>query len=66
VRGTAGDFDQSYPRGSGVCVNSYLFWNHRVSMSRTGQNWTNALPVIAAYPYGPMWLDECAGGGGAP
>ena len=36
VRGTAGDFNESYPRGSGVCVNSYLFWNHRVSVSRTG------------------------------
>ena len=66
VRGTYGDFDQSYPRGSGVCVNSYLFWNHRVAVSRTGQNWLDALPVIAAYPYGRMWLDHCAGGGGAP
>jgi hypothetical protein len=66
VRGKLGDFDQSYPRGSGVCVNSYLFWNHRVSLSRTGQNWTSALPVIAAYPYGRMWLDECAGESGPP
>jgi hypothetical protein len=66
VRGTAGDFNETYPRGSGVCVNSYLFWNHRVSMSRTGQNWLDALPVIAAYPYGRMWLDHCAGAGGAP
>ena len=66
VRGTYGDFNESYPRGSGVCVNSYLFWNHRVSVSRTGQNWLDALPVIAAYPHGRMWLDHCAGGGGAP
>ena len=66
VRGTAGDFNESYPRGSGVCVNSYLFWNHRVSQSRTGQNWLDALPVIAAYPYGRLWLDHCAGGGGTP
>jgi hypothetical protein len=66
VRRAAGDFDETYPRGSGVCVNSYLFWNHRVSVSRTGQNWLDALSVIAAYPYGPLWLDECAGGGGPP
>ena len=66
VRGTHGDFNENYPRGSGVCVNSYLFWNHRVAMSRTGQNWLDALPVIAAYPYGRMWLDRCEGGGGAP
>jgi len=66
VRGTAGDFDQTYPRGSGVCVNSYIFWNHKITGSSAGQDWTSALPVIAAYPYGPMWLDECVGGGGAP
>jgi hypothetical protein len=66
VRGTAGDFNEGYPRGSGVCVNSYLFWNHRVSQSRTGQNWLDALPVIAAYPYGRMWLDHCAGGAVSP
>jgi putative Ig domain-containing protein len=66
VRGRAGDFDETYPRGSGVCVNSYLFWNHRTRVSSTGQDWTSALPVIAAYPYGRMWLDQCAGGGGPP
>lgn len=66
VRGTAGDFDASYPRGSGVCVNSYVFWNHRVGISKTGQDWTDALAVIAAYPYGRSWLDECVGGGPAP
>jgi hypothetical protein len=66
VRGTFGDFNQVTPRASGVCVNSYLFWNHRTALSYTGFNWLDALPVIAAYPYGPLWLEQCAGGGGAP
>lgn len=66
VRGTFGDFNQASPRTSGVCVNSYLFWNHRVKPSWTGLDWTDALPVIAAYPYGRSWLDQCAGGGAAP
>jgi hypothetical protein len=66
VRGTPGDFNEFAPRASGVCVNSYLFWNHRVARSYTGQNWLDALPVIAAYPYGRLWLDQCPGGGGAP
>jgi hypothetical protein len=66
VRGTFGDFDSNQPRTSGVCVNSYLFWNHRVGASWTGLDWTDALPVIAGYPYGRAWLDDCVGGGGAP
>jgi len=66
VRDTFGDFNQNIPRTSGVCVNSYLFWNHRVGASWTGLDWTDALPVIAAYPYGRAWLDECVGGGGPP
>ena len=66
VRNTFGDFDQNIPRTSGVCVNSYLFWNHRVGASWTGLDWTDALSVIAAYPYGRAWLDQCAGGGGPP
>ena len=66
VRGTLGDFDQSAPRASGVCVNSYLFWNHRVMISPTGLSWVDALPVIAAHPYGSDWYGRCAGGGGAP
>lgn len=66
VRGTLGDFDETSPRTSGVCVNSYLFWNHRVFPSATGLDWLDALPVIAAYPYGRMWLDQCVGGGAAP
>jgi hypothetical protein len=47
-------------------VNSYLFWNHRVTSSATGLDWTDALPVIAANPYGVGWLDQCAGGGDVP
>jgi hypothetical protein len=64
--GTYGNFDQSAPRQSGLCVNSYLFWNHRVNTSRTGLDWHDALPVIAAYPYGREWLGDCQNGGGAP
>lgn len=66
VRGTYGDFDQGSPRTSGVCVNSYLFWNHRVGRSWTGLDWTDALAVIAAYPYGRAWQEQCLGGGEAP
>lgn len=64
VRGTFGDFDESAPRTSGVCVNSYLFWTHR--SSSTGLDWKDALAVIAAYPYGRAWLDQCVGGGSVP
>jgi hypothetical protein len=66
VRGEFGDFNQNYPRTSGLCVNSYLFWNHRVDRSWTGRDWTDALPVIAAYPYGRNWYEQCQGGGWAP
>ena len=66
VSGTFGDFNQAAPYSSGVCVNSYLLWNHRVSRSQTGLDWTNALPVIAANPYGPNWYQQCTGGGSAP
>lgn len=66
VGGTFGDFPETAPRTGGVCINSYLFWTHRVHVSRTGLDWTSALPVIAANPYGPAWLDQCAGGGGPP
>jgi hypothetical protein len=66
VGGTLGDFQQAAPRSSGVCVNSYLFWNHRVGESWTGLDWKDALPVIAAYPYGRNWLDQCEAGGGSP
>jgi hypothetical protein len=66
VRGDFGSFDSSSPRTSGVCVNSYMFWNHRIKVSWTGRTWLDALPVIAAYPYGRNWYEQCAGGGGAP
>jgi hypothetical protein len=64
VRGKYGFFDASAPYSSGLCVNSYLFWNHRVATSSTGLDWHDALPVIAAYPYGSGWTDQCDGGGG--
>jgi hypothetical protein len=66
VGGTFGEFAAATPRSSGLCVNSYLMWSHRVEPSRTGLAWTDALPVIAAYPYGPAWHEHCTGGGGRP
>jgi hypothetical protein len=66
VRGSFGRFDTSAPMTGGVCVNSYLLWNHRVGASWTGLDWTHALPIIAAYPYGREWYEQCAGGGGPP
>lgn len=66
VGGTFGDFAHEAPRTSGVCVNAYLFWNHRLGRSATGFNWLDALPVIVAHPYGRDWLDQCSGGGDAP
>jgi hypothetical protein len=66
VGGTFGSFDTEAPRSAGVCVNSYLLWNHLVKASPTGLDWTDALPVIAAYPYGPAWQQHCVGAGGTP
>ena len=66
VSGTFGDFDELAPRTSGVCVNSYLFWNHTEATSSTGLDWQDALPVIAAHPYGAGWYGQCANGGTAP
>jgi hypothetical protein len=66
VGGTFGDFPETDPRSGGLCINSYLFWTHRLYASATGLDWTDALPVIAAHPYGSGWLDQCAGGGGPP
>jgi hypothetical protein len=66
VSGTFGMFPAIAPLTGGLCINSYLFWNHRVTPSATGLTWTDALPVIAANPYGPGWYTQCAGGGGAP
>jgi hypothetical protein len=66
VGGTFGDFPEEAPLTGGLCINSYLFWNHRYVASPTGLDWTDALPVIAANPYGPGWLEQCAGGGGVP
>jgi len=66
VKGEFGDFPESAPLSGGVCVNSYLFWNHRVGRSATGLDWTDALPIIAANPYGRDWHEQCANGGGAP
>jgi hypothetical protein len=66
VGGTFGQFSETAPLTSGLCINSYLFWNHRFYPSATGLDWTAALPVIANNPYGSGWLNRCAGGGGVP
>jgi hypothetical protein len=66
VSGSFGNFPKSAPLSGGLCVNSYLFWNDRTSKSSTGLNWTDALPVIAANPYGPAWYNQCAGNNGPP
>jgi len=66
VGGTFGDFPETAPSTGGVCINSYFFWSHRVSPSTTGLDWTDALPVIEANPYGTGWLNQCTGGGGPP
>ena len=66
VSGTFGDFPKAAPLSGGLCVNSYLFWNDRTTKSATGLDWTDALPVIAANPYGPGWYQQCTGSSGAP
>ena len=66
VKGNFGDFPEKAPITGGVCVNSYLFWNHRIGRSATGLTWTDALPVIAAHPYGPNWYEQCVGQSGMP
>ena len=66
VSGTFGDFPKDAPMSGGLCVNSYLFWNDRTIKSATGLDWTDALPVIAANPYGPGWYQQCTGSNGAP
>jgi hypothetical protein len=66
VGGTFGDFPQHAPDTGGLCVNSYLFWNHRADNDGRGHDWADAQAVIAAHPYGPDWTDRCAGGGGIP
>jgi hypothetical protein len=66
VSGTFGSFDTSAPFTGGVCVNSYIFWNDKTSLSSTGLNYKDALPVIAAHPYGPDWYSHCSGSDGSP
>ena len=43
VSGKYGDFE-ARASTSGLCVNSYLFWNHRMGISRTGLDWTTRCP----------------------
>ena len=66
VSGTLGAFPINAPLTGGVCVNSYIFWNDRTTRSATGLTYKDALPVIAAHPYGPGWLDQCIGSDGEP
>ncbi len=65
VSGTLGAFPVNAPLTGGVCVNSYLFWNDRTVHGR-GLSYKDALPIIAAHPYGAGWLDQCSGSNGAP
>jgi hypothetical protein len=66
VSGAVGEFPSAAPLTGGLCVNSYLFWNHRTTKSATGLDWTDALPVIAANPYGSGWYSQCTGNTGPP
>lgn len=66
VGGTLGAFPVNAPLTGGLCVNSYIFWNDRATRSATGLDWKNALPVIAAHPYGTDWFRHCAGSDGRP
>ena len=66
VSGTFGTFPASAPLTGGVCVNSYIFWNDWSGRNPKGLTYKDALPVIAAHPYGSGWLDQCIGSEGVP
>jgi hypothetical protein len=66
VSGTLGAFPANTPYSGGLCINSYIFWNDKSSRSATGLTYKDALPVIAAHPYGADWLSQCSGGDGMP
>ena len=66
VGGTFGAFPEHKPLTGGLCINSYLFWNNRSARGPRGQGWQDAQAVIAAHPYGPDWLSQCAGSDGKP
>jgi hypothetical protein len=66
VAGTLGAFPSTAPLNGGLCVNSYILWNDTPFRSATGLNWKDALPVIAAHPYGADWLAQCVGGNDPP
>ena len=66
VGGTFGAFPEHKPLTGGLCINSYLFWNNRSTHGPRGQGWQDAQAVIAAHPYGPDWLSQCAGSDGKP
>ncbi len=66
VAGTLGAFPAKAPLSGGLCINSYIFWNDKTSRSKTGLTYKDALPVIAAHPYGPDWLKQCSGNDGSP
>jgi hypothetical protein len=66
VAGSLGSFPSQAPLSGGLCVNSYIFWNDKDDRSPSGQDWHDALAVIARHPYGPDWLDQCSGSDGRP
>ncbi len=64
VAGTLGDFPTTrrFPAGSAsIPISS----GTTESQERTG-DWRDALPVIAAHPYGADWLKQCSGRDGEP
>lgn len=63
-RGNFGDFIPGPT--AGVCVNSYIFWNHITFLQATGQDWRDVQAVATANPYGEAWYGQCVCGGGAP
>lgn len=66
VSGSLGAFPDNAPLSGGLCVNSYIFWNDTSRRNPAAQDWHDALAVIAKHPYGPDWLDQCAGNDGSP
>lgn len=66
VAGTLGAFPTNAPLNGGLCVNSYIFWNDTNNTNPAAEDWHDALAVIAKHPYGPDWLNQCAGSDGSP
>jgi hypothetical protein len=56
VRGSAGEFNKDKPFDSGLCINSFIFWNHKTWKAAPWElTFDNAANVIANNPYGDGW-----------